>query len=78
MSYLKHITLNDAEYDIRDDSVPDWAREDTKPEYAASEISGLAAVAVTGSYSDLTNAITDDHINELIDTKLGVIENGAY
>ena len=41
--------------------------------------------AVTGSY-DGTSAmtvkipreVTDDHINSLIDTKLGVIENGSY
>ena len=41
--------------------------------------------AVTGSYDGSTSlsvnipsAVTDDHINSLIDTKLGVIENGAY
>ena len=38
--------------------------------------------AVTGSY-DGSKALTvnipsDDYINSLIDTKLGVIENGAY
>ena len=43
------------------------------------------AGAVTGSYDGSTaktvnipSAVTDDHINSLIDTKLGVIENGAY
>lgn len=41
--------------------------------------------AVTGSYDgseplsvNVPNAVTDDHINSLIDTKLGVIENGSY
>ena len=41
--------------------------------------------AVTGSYDGsgplsvkIPTAVTDDHINSLIDTKLGVIENGAY
>ena len=41
--------------------------------------------AVTGSYDGTTpmtvnipSAVTDDHINSLIDTKLGVIENGTY
>lgn len=41
--------------------------------------------AVTGSYNgsaavtvNIPSAVTDDHINSLIDTKLGVIENGAY
>ena len=41
--------------------------------------------AVTGIYDGSTaktvnipSAVTDDHINSLIDTKLGVIENGAY
>ena len=41
--------------------------------------------AVTGSYDgsaplsvNIPSAVTDDHINNLIDTKLGVIENGSY
>ena len=41
--------------------------------------------AVTGSYDgsttvsvEIPSTVTDDHINSLIDTKLGVIENGAY
>lgn len=41
--------------------------------------------AVTGTYDGSTaktvnipSAVTDDHINSLIDTKLGVIENGSY
>ena len=41
--------------------------------------------AVTGSYDgsaplsvNIPSAITDAHINSLIDTKLGVIENGSY
>lgn len=41
--------------------------------------------AVTGIYDgsnpvrvEIPSAVTDDHINSLIDTKLGVIENGSY
>lgn len=41
--------------------------------------------AVTGSYNGtapmtvkIPSAVTDAHINSLIDTKLGVIENGTY
>ena len=41
--------------------------------------------AVTGTYNgseplsvQIPSAVTDDHINSLIDTKLGVIENGSY
>ena len=41
--------------------------------------------AVTGRYDGsalmsvkIPSAVTDDHINFLIDTKLGVIENGSY
>ncbi len=40
---------------------------------------------VTGAYDgsepmtvNIPSAVTDDHINSLIDTKLGVIENGSY
>lgn len=28
--------------------------------------------------ADIPTAVTDDHINSLIDAKLGVIENGSY
>lgn len=38
--------------------VYDWAKKSTKPSYAASEISGLAVVAKSGSYDDLTNKPT--------------------
>ena len=41
--------------------------------------------AVNGSYDgsapmtvNIPSAVTDAHINSLIDTKLGVIENGSY
>lgn len=41
--------------------------------------------AVAGTYDgtnpvsiEIPSAVTDDHINSLIDTKLGVIENGSY
>ena len=41
--------------------------------------------AATGTYDgsaplivEIPSAVTDDHINSLIDTKLGVIENGSY
>ena len=41
--------------------------------------------AVTGNYDgskavrvEIPSAVTDDHINSLIDTKLGVIEDGSY
>lgn len=41
--------------------------------------------AATGSYDgtapmsvSIPSAVTDEHINNLIDTKLGVIENGSY
>ena len=41
--------------------------------------------AVTGSYDglmavsvEIPSAVTDDHINSLIDVRLGVIENGSY
>ena len=41
--------------------------------------------AMTGSYNgsaavtvNIPSAVTDDHINSLIDAKLGVIENGSY
>ena len=48
--------------------------------YKADE-ADLAAVATSGSYNDLTNKpsiITETRVNELIDAKLGVIENGTY
>ncbi len=44
----------------------------------------LRSELFSGNYNDLTNkptipeAVTDAHINSLIDAKLGVIENGSY
>lgn len=52
-----------------DPTVPAWAKAETKPTYTAKEVGALP--------SD-TEIPTDDHINELINTALGVIENGAY
>ena len=54
---------------------------DTLPNPNALTFTG----SVTGSYDGtapmtvkIPSAVTDDHINSLIDTKLGVIENGSY
>lgn len=52
-----------------DPTVPAWAKAETKPTYTAKEVGALPAD---------TEIPTDDHINELINTALGVIENGAY
>lgn len=45
-------------YTETDPTVPSWAKASTKPTYAASEISGLAAVATTGSYNSLSDKPT--------------------
>lgn len=45
-------------YTETDPTVPAWAKASTKPSYAASEISGLATVATSGSYNDLSNKPT--------------------
>lgn len=47
------------------------------------QIAKIAAVDDSGKPTeweavDMLSGVTDDHINSLIDTKLGVIENGAY
>lgn len=53
-----------------------WVVDDPKPD--VNDLYG------TISYNDLSDkptipaAVTDDHINSLIDAKLGVIENGSY
>lgn len=45
-------------YTETDPTVPAWAKAASKPTYAASEISGLAAVATTGSYNSLSDKPT--------------------
>ena len=45
-------------YTETDPTVPAWAKQSTKPSYTASEISGLATVATSGSYNDLSNKPT--------------------
>jgi hypothetical protein len=49
------LNIGGINYRIVDASVPSWAKQNTKPSYAANEISGLAAVATSGSYNDLTD-----------------------
>ena len=54
---------------------------DVRTEYHWKRYPLFSIVARTGNYNDLINKpnpITDDHINSLIDEKLGVIENGSY
>lgn len=45
-------------YTETDPTVPAWAKASTKPTYTASEISGLANVATSGSYNDLADKPT--------------------
>lgn len=45
-------------YTETDPTVPSWAKAANKPTYAATEITGLATVATTGSYNDLTDKPT--------------------
>lgn len=52
-----------------DPTVPAWAKAATKPTYTAAEVGALPASTVIP---------TDEHINSLINTALGVIENGTY
>ena len=45
-----------------------------------AKITAVDASGVPTAWSpvDMPIGVTDDHINSLIDTKLGVIENGSY
>lgn len=49
--------------------IPEWSKASEKPTYTASEVGALPATTVIP---------TDAHINELINTALGVVENGTY
>ena len=54
---------------------------DKLPNPKALTFTGAAAGTYDGSAPlsvKIPSAVTDDHINSLIDTKLGVIENGSY
>ena len=41
-------------------------------------VDSTGALLITDSEGNTTPVVSDDHINSLIDTKLGVIENGTY
>lgn len=58
MPNIDKVTLNGTDYKLIDSTVPAWAKASTKPSYTASEISGLANVATSGSYNDLTDKPT--------------------
>ena len=55
----------------------DGNRLNEKLKEIENSISGGQNVDLTG-YAKSEDIPTDDHINGLIDTKLGVIENGTY
>ena len=53
----------------------------TLPNPNALTFTGAVSATYDGSAAlsvNIPSAVTDDHINSLIDIKLGVIENGAY
>ena len=61
-----------------------WAAEDM-PDALPNPNALTFTGAMTGTYDGsaplsvkIPSDVTDDHINSLIDTKLGVIENGSY
>lgn len=58
MANVTKLNIGGTDYDIVDASVPNWAKQSTKPTYTASEISGLANVATSGSYNDLSDKPT--------------------
>ena len=58
MANVTKLNIGGTDYDIVDASVPSWAKQSTKPTYTANEISGLANVATSGSYNDLSNKPT--------------------
>ena len=55
MADVTKLNIGGVDYDIVDASVPSWAKAENKPSYTANEISGLATVATSGSYNDLTD-----------------------
>ena len=67
------------------DEVNDISAQANIPETLPNPNAITFTGAVTGSYDgsapmsvNIPSAVTDAHINSLIDTKLGVIENGSY
>lgn len=56
-----------------DPTVPTWAKASTKPSYSAGEISGLATVATSGSYNDLSNKPTID--TAMSSTSVNAVQN---
>lgn len=65
-------SLGKADTAMQPGDLADWAKASTKPSYTASEVGALPAD------TPIPEAVTDAHINSLIDAKLGVIENGYY
>lgn len=48
------------------------------PDYIKTIINGLKAWVTSEVKSAAENSISETRVNELIDEKLGVIENGSY
>lgn len=71
---------NDAGYltTETDPTVPSWAKASSKPSYTAGEISGLATVATSGDYDDLSNKPSIPKVAGGQVTNLGQISANSY
>lgn len=66
------IFVSENSYEMHTTNIP------TKPEDIGAQPKGEYLTAVPDGYAKTEDIPTDDHINELINTALGVIENGTY
>ena len=73
---------NDAGYltSESDPTVPSWAKAENKPTYTANEISGLATVATSGSYNDLSNkpTIPAAYDDTTLSGRVTALENAGF
>lgn len=80
-----YLANNPIEIDEKDPTVPAWAKQPTKPEYTAAEVGALPSDTVIPTVPTKVSAFANDsgyqteaEVNALINTALGVIENGTY
>ena len=69
-------------YTETDPTVPSWAKQPEKPSYTASEVGALPnTTKIPSKTSDLTNDSgyqTAEQVKAIVESELGVIENGTY
>ena len=80
-----YLADNPIQIDEKDPSVPEWAKQPKKPTYTAKEVGALPSTTEIPAIPENVSAFNNDagyqtknEVTAIVNTQLGVIENGSY